>query len=316
MQSSQRVFVNAVQKYCAEHGIAVETRSQGWLMVMQNGPRRRLTYGYDLGLNSAVTHRIANDKAATAELLEINGIACVPHAFFPSPALSGYVPAAGTFEAMLGHLTQNPDGIVVKPNEGTSGRLVFKVLDRPALELAVSEILSLNLNLAISPYLEIKDEVRVILVDDLPVIVYGKNRPSVTGDGVHSILELALAAMPAQRLSAILPRMAGDLDSATLATVLPSGRRHALTWRHNLDAGAEPVLLHQGETRERCVALAITAAKSIDLRFGSIDVVQVDDGWRVLEINSGVVMEALGKTHPELVYAAYAAALDKVFGEA
>ena len=316
MQSSQRVFVTAVQRYCAEHGIAVETRSQGWLMVMQKGPKRRLAYGYDLGLNSAVTHRIANDKAATAELLEMHGIACVPHAFFPSPALSDYVPAAGTWEAMLGHLAQHPDGIVVKPNEGTSGRLVFKVLNRPALERAVSEIFSLNLNLAISPYLEIKNEVRVILVDDLPVIVYGKSRPSITGDGVHSILELALATMPAERLSAILPRMAGDLDSATLDTVLPPGQHHALNWRHNLDAGAEPVLLQQGAVRERCVELAIKAAKSIDLRFGSIDVVQVDDGWRVLEINSGVVMEALGKTHPDLVYAAYAAALDKVFGEA
>jgi glutathione synthase/RimK-type ligase-like ATP-grasp enzyme len=315
MQSSQRIFVTAVQKYCADNGIAVETRSQGWLMIMRKGPRRHLAYGYDLGLNSAVTHRIANDKAATAELLEINGIACVPHGFFPSPALSEYVPHLGTWEAMLGLLGQHPDGIVVKPNEGTSGKLVFKVLDRPALERAVSEIFSLNLSLAISPYLEIKNEVRVILVDDLPVIVYSKSRPSVTGDGVHSILELARAAMPAERLSAILPRMAGDPDSAPLDSVLPPGQHHALSWRHNLDAGAEPVLLQQGETRERCVELAIKAAKSIDLRFGSIDVVEVDDAWRVLEINSGVVMEALGKTHPELVYAAYAAALDKVFGE-
>jgi glutathione synthase/RimK-type ligase-like ATP-grasp enzyme len=316
MQSNQRAFVSAVQKYCAENGIAVETRSQGWLMVMQRGPRRRLAYGYDLGLNSAVTHRIANDKAATAELLEMNGIACVPHAFFPSPALSDYVPAAGTWQAMLGLLQQHPDGIVVKPNEGTSGRLVFKVLDRPALERAVSEIFSLNLNLAISPYLDIKDEVRVILVDDLPVIVYGKSRRGVTGDGVHSILELALATMPAEHLSAILARMAGDVDSVNLDTVLAPGRHYALNWRHNLDAGAEPVLLQQGAVRERCVALAIKAAKSIGLRFGSVDIVQVDDGWRVLEINSGVVMEALSKTHPELVYAAYAAALDKVFGEA
>jgi glutathione synthase/RimK-type ligase-like ATP-grasp enzyme len=315
MQSSQRVFVSAVQKYCAEHGIAVETRSQGWLMVMQKGPRRHLVYGYDLGLNSAVTHRIANDKAATAELLEINGIACVPHAFFPSPALGDYVPAGGTWQAMLGHLSQHPDGIVIKPNEGTSGNLVFKVLDAPALERAVSEIFSLNLNLAISPYLQIKNEVRVVLVDDLPVMVYGKNRPTITGDGVHSILELALAAMPPERLSAVLPRIAGDLDSANLDTVLPSGQHHPLNWRHNLDAGAEPVLLQQGAARQRCVELAIKAAKSIDLRFGSIDVVEVGDSWRVLEINSGVVMEALGKTHPDLVYAAYAAALDKVFGK-
>ena len=315
MLSSQRIFVNAVHKYCAENGIAVETRSQGWLLVMRKGPRRHLTYGYDVGLNSAVTHRIANDKAATAEVLEMDGIACVPHAFFPGPALSEYVPPMGSWEAMLAHLTQNPGGIVVKPNEGTSGNLVFKVQDKPALERAVSEIFSLNLNLAISPYLEIKNEMRVILVDYDPIIVYSKSRPSITGDGVHSILELALATIPAERLSAILPRMAGDLDSATLDTVLPSDQHHALNWRHNLDAGAEPVLLHQGAVRERCVEIAIEAAKSIDLRFGSIDVVEVDDCWRILEINSGVMMEALGKAHPDLVYAAYAAALDKVFSE-
>jgi glutathione synthase/RimK-type ligase-like ATP-grasp enzyme len=315
MQSSQRIFVAAVQRYCADNGVTVQTGAQGWLMVMHKGGRRHLIYGYDVGLNSAVTHRIANDKAAMAEVLEINGIPCVSHALFLGPALSRYVSAAGSWQAMLAHLTQNPAGIVVKPNEGTSGNLVFKVLDRPALERAVREIFSLNLNLAISPYLEIRNEVRVILVDDLPVIVYGKSRPSITGDGMRSILELALAAIPAERLSAILPRMAGDPDSATLDTILPSGQHHALNWRHNLDAGAEPVLLPQGAVRERCVELAIKAAKSIDLRFGSIDVVQVDDSWRVLEINSGVVMEALGKTHPELVYVAYAAALDKVFGE-
>jgi glutathione synthase/RimK-type ligase-like ATP-grasp enzyme len=314
MQSSQRIFVSAVQKYCAEHGISVETRSQGWLMVMRKGPRRHLTYGYDLGLNSAVAHRIANDKAATAELLQMNGIACVPHALFLSPALSEYAAATGSWEAMLGLLKQTPGGIVVKPNEGTSGRLVFKVQDQPALERAVSEIFSLNLNLAISPYLEIKDEVRVILVDTVPVIVYSKSRPSVTGDGVHSILELALAKIPAQRLSALLPRTVGDPDSVTLDTVLPPGQHYALNWRHNLDAGAEPVLLQQGAARERCVEIAIKAAKAIDLRFGSIDVVEVDGSWRILEINSGVMMEALGKAHPELVYAAYAAALDKVFG--
>jgi glutathione synthase/RimK-type ligase-like ATP-grasp enzyme len=315
MQSSQRSFVSAVQKYCTEHGITVETRSQEWLMVMRKGPRRYFAHGYDLGLNSAVTHRIANDKAASAEVLEMDGIACVPHTLFLSPALSEYAPVAGSWDAMLGLLKQNPGGIVVKPNEGTSGRLVFKVQDKPALERAVSEIFSLNLNLAISPYLEIKNEVRVILVDTDPMIVYGKNRPSVTGDGEHSILELALATMPAVRLSALLSRAVGAPDPVTLDTVLPSGQHHALNWRHNLDAGAEPVLLQQGAVRERCAELAIKAAKSIDLRFGSIDVVEVDDSWKILEINSGVVMEALGKRHPELVYVTYAAALDKVFGE-
>jgi glutathione synthase/RimK-type ligase-like ATP-grasp enzyme len=71
--------------------------------------------------------------------------------------------------------------------------------------------------------------------------------------------------------------------------------------------------LEQGATREACVQIAVRAAKSIEMRFGSIDVVQVNGVWQVLEVNSGVMMEALSKSHPDLVYAAYGAALDKVF---
>jgi glutathione synthase/RimK-type ligase-like ATP-grasp enzyme len=315
MQNSQRTFVNAVKKYCVKNGITVEVRSQGWLLILQRGQARRFALGYDLGLNSAVAHRIANDKAATAEVLEICGVPCVPHRLFLSPKLSEYVPPTGSWELMLSLLDASPEGIVVKPNEGTGGHSVFKVLSKDKLELAVSTIFSSNRSLSISPYLKIEDEVRVVLVDYVPVVVYGKNRPSVVGDGKHSLLELALATIPNERLSDILPSVFQDLDQAALDAVLPVGERHALNWRHNLALGAEPALLDQGDKREACVQIALMAAKSIEMRFGSIDVVLVDGSWRILEINSGVMMEALGKAHPHLVYAAYAAALDKVFGQ-
>jgi glutathione synthase/RimK-type ligase-like ATP-grasp enzyme len=111
-----------------------------------------------------------------------------------------------------------------------------------------------------------------------------------------------------------LPGMVGDLDKDDLDAILPLGKRRVLNWRHNLDSGAEPILLELGETRQACVEIAIKAAKAIAMRFGSIDVVRVDGQWKILEINSGVMMEALSRLHPDLVYAAYDAALDKVFG--
>jgi glutathione synthase/RimK-type ligase-like ATP-grasp enzyme len=107
--------------------------------------------------------------------------------------------------------------------------------------------------------------------------------------------------------------MAGDLDQDDLKAILPLGQRRVLSWRHNLDAGARPVLLEQSEVRDACVAIAVRAAKAIGIRFASVDVVSVGGAFKILEINSGVMMEALGKLHPELVDAAYSAALDKVF---
>jgi glutathione synthase/RimK-type ligase-like ATP-grasp enzyme len=315
MLNSQRSFVDTLKKYCAARGITVDIKSEGWFIIMQRGAMRRFAFGYDLGLNSSVAHRIASDKAATSEVLAHGGVACVPHALFLNPELNRYVAARGTWEAMLALLAQHPAGVVVKPNEGTSGRLVFRVRSKPDLELAVKRIFSLDQSIAISPYLIIDDEVRVVLIDDAAQLVYGKNRACVLGDGKHSLLETALAALPAEQLSAVLPGMINDLDRATLDTVLPAGQRQALNWRHNLDAGAAPVLLPEGAARDACVALATAAARSIGLRFASVDLIRADGAWRVLEVNSGVMMEALNRLHPDLVEATYTAALDKVFGE-
>ena len=313
MLNSQRTFVDAVKRYCADHGIGVEIRSQGWLIIMQRGPKRHLAFGYDLGLNSAVAHQIANDKAATAEVLQMCGVPCVPHTLFLSPQMNEYIPPQRSWEAMIALLREYPNGIVVKPNEGTSGDSVFKVSTEPELELAAHKIFSSSLSLAVSPYVDIEDEIRVVLLDQDPVVVYSKNRPAIVGDGKRSLLQLALDATPAELRSSVLRGMIGDLDRAALDAVPPLGQRRLLNWRHNLDSGAQPILLEQGDVRQACVEIAVRAAKAIGIRFGSIDVVRVDGALKILEINSGVMMEALSKQHPELVYDAYSAALDKVF---
>jgi glutathione synthase/RimK-type ligase-like ATP-grasp enzyme len=261
MPDRPRILVDAVRCYCTGHGIALDIRADGWLLVLQHPARRHLIFGYDLGLNNAVAHRLASDKAATAELLALSGVPCVPHVLFMRPPFN----RPGAREAMLKLLDAHRAGLVVKPNQGTSGRGVTRVAARPALVQATETLFARDADVAISPFLAIDDEVRVVLLDGAPLIVYAKQR-----------------------------RLA--------------------EWRHNLDAGATPVLLDTGAARENCVALAAQAARAIGIRFAAIDVVYVDGRWQVLEINSGVVMEALSKVHPERVHAAYAAALDALFG--
>ena len=313
MTNPQRVFVDAVRRYGERHAITVDVRSDGWLIVMQKGPRRHLVFGYDVGLNSAVARGVANDKAASAEILAHSGIACVPHTLFLNPRLHAHMAPDGSWGAMLDLLAQHPEGIVVKPNEGTSGRSVFLVSCRPQLELAAQEIFTAHTSLAIAPYLAIEDEVRVVVLDQVPLVVYGKNRPMVVGDGRQSLLELAIAATPAAQRSVVLPDLLRGRAKSELDTIVPAGGQRVLNWRHNLDAGAHPVLIERGDARATCVRLAIKAARAIGLRFGSVDIVRAGGQWQVLEINAGVMMEQLADFHPDLVDAAYAAALDKVF---
>lgn len=265
MASGERIFVQAIRRYCADRDIELDIRASGWLIAMRRGETRRFAFGYDIGLNSAVAHRIANDKSATSEALTPQGVPCIPHHLFLNPKLGERIVGTGWRDAMLGFLRDNPQGVVVKPNEGTSGRHVFKVMREVELDAAVAEIFAMSTGLVISPYVEIEDEVRVVLLDGSPHVVYGKQRGA--------------------------------------------------DWRHNLDAGAIPVLLGDGAMYNACVKLAAEAAGAIGIRFASIDVVRVEGTWKVLEINSGVMMEALAKLHPELVQATYDAALDRVFGD-
>ncbi|WP_050403814.1 ATP-grasp domain-containing protein [Bradyrhizobium embrapense] len=306
---SQRIFLETIKRYCLARSIAVEVRSGGWLVIMTKGDARRLAIGYDIGLNSAVAHQVANDKSACAEVLASAGVSAVPHTLFLGSKLSKHIPGSDSRVAMQRLLDEHPHGLVVKPNEGTSAELVFRVTTPAQLETAVARILAAHPSLAISPYVDIKDEVRVVLLDDRALIVYGKTRPSVIGDGVHSLRALAEAAATAEQLKAL----SEDFDAAAFDVIPAAGERLLLNWRHNLDAGAEPVLLTDAATREVCVALAIKAAQAVGIRFASIDVVRVDGAWQVLEVNSGVKMEALGHRHPALVEAAYSAALDAVF---
>jgi glutathione synthase/RimK-type ligase-like ATP-grasp enzyme len=263
MAGEERIFVQAIRRYCTARAIAVDVRPGGWLIAMGHGTARRFAFGYDVGLNSAIAHRLANDKSATSEVLTLAGVPCIPHQLFLNPKLGEKVVGSTWRESLRRLLRDQPLGVVVKPNEGTSGRSVFRVTTTAELDHAIGEVFAMSTGLAISPYVEIETEVRVVLLDGAPLVVYSKQRGT--------------------------------------------------DWRHNLDAGAKPVLIEAGEIHAACVTLAAAAARAVGIRFASIDLVCVGGAWQVLEINSGVMMEALAQHHPELVQASYDAALDRVF---
>ncbi|BAM92915.1 conserved hypothetical protein [Bradyrhizobium oligotrophicum S58] len=313
MPTAPRILINAVKRYCAEHGIALDIRADGWLLVLGHPAGRHLIFGYDVGLNSAVAHRVASDKAATAELLTLSGVHAVPHTFVIAPALSGR--AEPSWPALFELLDVHPQGLVVKPNEGTSGRFVTRVARREQLLDAVTSLFAASLSVAISPLLDIQDEVRVVLLDGVPLLAYRKERARVIGDGTQSLQALALAGVAPEGRGRMLARLRTEFSAAELAAVVPADEGRLLDWRHNLEAGAKPVLLESGPAHEVCVMLARAAATAIGIRFASVDVVAVNGGWQVLEINSGMMMEALGSFHPDLVYKVYSAALDKVFAK-
>ncbi len=63
------------------------------------------------------------------------------------------------------------------------------------------------------------------------------------------------------------------------------------TWKHNLGLGASAVIETDPVLRDRLLPIAQAAYEKLDLRFASVDIIDVNGAYQVLEINSGVMME-------------------------
>jgi glutathione synthase/RimK-type ligase-like ATP-grasp enzyme len=292
MKNAERLILASVRRYAARHKLTVAVHGDGWIAEIKLGARSHLVHGYDLGLNSASSQRVANDKAATFEILDASGIPAVPHRLFMHPRFLTFMSIDGNWRAMREAFEAAGGDAVLKDNEGTGGMELARVRSVAELELASQRLFNTSRALALSPFLEIASETRVVLLDGACLLVYRKERPSVTGDGRKTLLTLVSEAVAGARLSPAALDLAG-LDALSIP---PAGRVIPVEWRHNLGQGAKAVVIDP-KTPEAApiVQLASRAFDRLGLRFASIDIVEVAGRHLVLEANSGVMLEVMAR---------------------
>jgi glutathione synthase/RimK-type ligase-like ATP-grasp enzyme len=267
MKNSQRALVRILREIAQENGLAYSAFSFDWSVRLSKGGEHRLVVGYQFPLNPATAAAACTDKALASALMEADGVPCVRHEFFMNPSMYKYTGGRGNWARLLELLAREGE-LVCKPNEGTSGNLVFRVGDPPALENAVTEIFASHRAMAVSRYYGIRSEHRVIILDGRALVVYEK--------------------------------------------ILPPGG-----WKHNLDQGASPALVDLSSPFARELeGLASRAAAACGVRFASVDIIDAGEGPRVLEANSGVMMEAfarVGERHFNIAKDVYRQAVSKLW---
>ena len=82
-------------------------------------------------------------------------------------------------------------------------------------------------------------------------------------------------------------------------------------WRHNLGLGAEPIITEDDEVCSKLSELATEASNAVNGKFVSVDIIEVDGNYMVLEINSGVMMEHFASKTAENYKIA-----EKIYGDA
>jgi glutathione synthase/RimK-type ligase-like ATP-grasp enzyme len=174
-----RVIEGALRRSAERRGLSVETFGHGWVVRLSDGLIRRHVFGYDFELNSASTAKVAGDKSATYSLLDRAGVPAVTHRLFLRPDVAPRGIEGNDRQAMLEFAERHHWDLVCKSNAGTGGRHVYQVTDAAELDEAVARVFRVHHAVALTPFVEVDAEYRVVMLDGEPQLVYEK----LAGDG-------------------------------------------------------------------------------------------------------------------------------------
>jgi hypothetical protein len=137
--------------------------------------------------------------------------------------------------------------------------------------------------MSVSPFYNIINEYRVIILNGLVRLIYKKVLPHVIGDGRHAVFELAFRKYKSY-ISEL--EITADLSALPLA-----GERVNLGWKHNLGQGSEAVIIKEAAVIKQLSELAARASDALKINFASVDIIETPEKMMILEINSGIMME-------------------------
>lgn len=280
---NDRQIVKIIREIAIEEGYTLRTYSDNWALAISNGEKDMYIYGYKFPNNSGASERMCNDKALVSDILLEHGVPRVTHDFFMRKTSRNIVGILDQWDKVLDLFRKYHSSVVVKPNDGTCGVGVRRARSEEELREVVEALLEHNFTITISPYEDIIDEYRTIMLDGKAMLVFRKVRPCVVGNGVDTLESLVKA-----KYGEDISMFDKSLD---YQSVPENNKVIYLLWKHNLCGGAVPEVVTDKAIIDRLRSVAVSACNAMDAHFVSVDIVDTLEGLKVLEINSGVCME-------------------------
>lgn len=275
-------LVKLLKEICAEENIGFRAFSDDYVLLLQKDGVKMYVYGNKFANNSASAEQICDDKAGLSELLESFGIPCVRHTFFGCPSAHWYASdREKDRKKLLSLLKNSPDGLVIKENKGSGGINVFHARNENELYEAVKKVFAVSPSLAAAPFENILHEYRVLMLGTEFCYAFEKLRPCVVGNGKNTANELIKSAYGEKFV------FADERGSHIPA----AGEKYMPEWRHNLGQGAVPAIVEDAGLKQKLSSLAAQCMNALSLEFASVDIIDTASGLKVLEINSGVMID-------------------------
>jgi ribosomal protein S6--L-glutamate ligase len=235
-------FSSQITQIAEDLGLGLEWHSAHWIAQLRKGSRVIYIIGYIFPLNNAASAQLAHDKVATYTLLHASGIPAVPHYLlrFPSEGAS----VAEDTSAPI------PVPLVLKPNDGSAGIDVHRVRREAEYAQVLSSMVKRYRAIAVSPWISIDQEYRVVVLDGTCRIAYSKMRhqPGTGGHASEWRHNLHHGATPELVTDKEMER---ELNSMALAAMSSLGLRFASVDIVTSSEGASVLEVNGAVTLER-----------------------------------------------------------------
>lgn len=291
-------FKEIIKEICTEDNIKYKFLSKDWVIMLEKDGKTRFISGYKFDLNSHGIGLIADDKYALYEVLKSKNIPVIEHKIVYNKMNNlDYAIGCNTYEYVKEYFEKNNNNIVIKPNDGTCGKNVFNVTDVNEIDIVLDKIFLKNYSISMCPFYKIKHEYRAIMLDGENKLLYTKYLPIFTGDGNKTIRQLLLDFN--------YDYFIDKLEDSKYDKVLPKNKTFEYNWKFNLSQGSIAKKLNDKLLQDRLIKIAKQVCKEINLKFGSIDIIETTNNeLLVLEVNSGVMLENYIRLNPnEYIYA-------------
>ena len=267
-----------IKKIGEELGINVTLLSDNWTIVLEKNNETHYITGYQFDTNNHAIGNILDDKGLFYDLLKYKDI----------PIIEQYVIFRNyNKQDVLNYFNNHNNEIVIKANISNAGKEVFKVTNENYLLKIIDKLLLSQYSISLCPYYNIKNEYRVVVLNNEVRLIFGKVKPFIIGNGKNTVLELAC------EYNDYYVNHSERIENKDY--IPKQGEKIELSFKFNLSSGAKTFTKIEDNLKKKITDLALRVTNELNITFASVDIVLVDNELLVMEANSGVTLNNYAK---------------------
>ena len=279
-------------------------------ITFKNGRKRYFRYN-TLDLNPVGASDIAKDKDYASFFMRRMGYATVQGKAFYSNEWCKKIGSKRNINSAYSYACTLGLPVIVKPNEGSHGSLVFLVGNKREFMRALQHIFKEDRVALVQKVVRGRDY-RIVVLDNAVISAYERIPLSVVGDGHSSIKRLLKKKQSLFRAGGRDTCIKSDdiriihklrTQKLTLQSIPMRGKRIFLLDNANLSSGGDAKDVTK-EIHPEFKKLAVKLTKDMGLRLSGVDVMVVGEisqnprKYRILEINAAPGLDHYVKTGP------------------